>query len=368
MQINNFTIQVVNDHRMFYMLDKISGDNESIFLFKETPSGRLEHTLFQAYRMANNKVLIAFPFEMPRMTDYNYVAVCGEIEEIVNTQCYERIHNIYTKTPDNDKGCFAFANSLPVVLDIETGRCDINNYGPINFTKNGLIAEPLVDDVNKLITYEPILSVNGVGHIIFIHMKDDEELAELVINNFEIPTAARTFMEILKVMTEWAEVHEPPFNNREPVVDKTIQLFETIGLDNDLVDHIKTNQVDMQVAQFLLGNPNARVRPNGVLPLTTEVENWLLSKLCFMTLSKLLEFYPDAWDTEEVLEKEKEIFTPRMIGCFSNYKMEYYTDSLDNIEYCVNTAVFNIGDESLRNFLTGYFEMLKCKRNLLNNI
>jgi hypothetical protein len=368
MQINNFTIQVVNDYRMFYMLDKISGDNESIFLFKETPSGRVEHTLFQAYRMANNKVLIAFPFEIPRMTDYNYVAVCGEIEEIVNTQCYERIHNIYTKTPDNDKGIFAFTNSLPVVLDSQTNRCDMNNYGPSSFTKDGSSPKSAIVDASKLTIYEPLLSINGIGHIVYMYFPDATDLGETAINNFEIPTVARTFMEVLKVMTEWAEVYEPPFNNREPVVNKTIQFFETIGLDNDLVDHVKTNQVDMQVAQFLLGNPNARVRPNGVLPLTTEVENWLLSKLCFMTLSKLLEFYPDAWNAKEVLEKEKEIFTPRMIGCFSNYKMEYYTDSLDNIEYCVNTAVFNIGDESVRNFLTGYFEVLKCKRNLLNSI
>ena len=368
MQINNFTLQVLNDHRMFYMLDKISGDNESIFLFKETPSGRVEHTLFQAYRMANNKVLIAFPFEKQQTPDYNYVAVCGGIEEIVNTQCYERVRDIYTKAPNNNKGVFAFTNSLPVILDTQTNRCDMNNYGPSVFTKDNSVLEADAVDVSKLEIYEPLLSVDGIGYIIYMYIPNATDLGDRGINNFEIPVATRTFMEVLKLMLEWSNVYEEPFNNREPVVESSVKFFKAIGVDSNLVEHIQTNQVDMQVAQFLLGNPNARVRPEGVLPLTTEVENWFLSKLSFMTLSKLLEFYPDAWNTVEVLDKEKEVFASRLSNAFSNYKMEYYSDSLDDITYCVNTAVMNIGNESVRSFLTSYFEILKVKRNLLNSI
>lgn len=366
MQINEFQLQVLNDHKVFYMLDKISGDNESVFLFKETPSGRVEKTFFQAYKMRDNKVLIAFPNEMLTTTDYNYIAVAGGVEESINIQCYERIHNIYTKTPDNDKGVFAFTNSLPIVFDIETGRCDTENYGPAGFSRDGSVAEPIVDDVSKLITYEPILSVNGLGHIIFFHMKDDEDLAEWGVNNFEIPSVARTLMELFKIMTEWTQVYEPPFSNREPIAENTIKFFETVGADNNFIDHVKANQVDMQVVQFLLGNPNARVRPEGILPLTSEVENWLLPKLCFMTLSKLLQFYPDAWDAVEVLQKEKEVFALRLNNAFARYQMDYHPDSLDDTTYCVNTAVMNAANENLRGFLTPYFEVLKVKRDLLN--
>jgi hypothetical protein len=368
MQINEFKLQVLNDHKVFYMLDKISGDNESVFLFKETPSGRVEKTFFQAYRMRDNKVLIAFPNDTVPATDYNYIAVADDVEESINIQCYEKIHNIYTKAPDNDKGVFAFTNSLPIVLDVETGRCDTDNYGPISFTKNGSAPKPLMDDISKLITYEPILSVNSVGHIVFFHMKDDEDLADLGVNNFEVPSIARTLMELLKIMAEWTQVYEPPFNNREPVAENTIKFFETVGADNNFINHVKSNQVDMQVVQFLLGNPNARVRPDGVLPLTAEVENWLLPKLCFMTLSKLLQFYPDAWDASEVLQKEKEVFVSRITNSVARYKMEYHPDTLDDINYCVNTAVMNIGNEDMRSFLTSYFEVLKFKRDTLNSL
>lgn len=368
MQINEFKLQVLNDHKFFYMLDKISGNHESVFLFKETPSGRIEKTVFQAYKMRNNKVLIAFPNDTVPTTDYNYVAVAGNVEELINIQCYERIHNIYTKAPDNDKGVFAFVNSLPVIHDIETGRCDTGEYGPINFTKDGSIPKPLMDDVSKLITYEPILSVNGIGHIVFFHMKNDEDLAELAINNFEIPNVARTLMEVFKIMVEWTQVYESPFYNREPISENSVKFFEAIGAGSDLISHIKDSQVDMQVVQFLLGNPNARVRPDGILPLTSEVKNWLLPKLCFMTLSKLLEFYPDAWDTDEILEKEKEVFAFRVNNAFSRYQMEYHPDSLDDTTYCVNTAVMNSGNETLRSFLTSYFELLKFKRDTLNSL
>jgi hypothetical protein len=368
MQINEFKLQVLNDHKVFYMLDKINADHEAVFLFKETPSGRVEKTFFQAYKMNDNKVLIAFPNEMLTTTDYNYIAVAGDVEESINIQCYEKIHSIYTKTPDNDMGVFAFTNSLPIVFDIETGRCDTENYGPAGFSRDGSVAEPIVDDVSKLITYEPVLSVNGLGHIIFFHMKDDEDLAEWGVNNFEIPSVARTLMELLKIMVEWAEVYKPPFNNKEPITEKIIKFFETVGADSSFIDHVKANQVDMQVVQFLLGNPNARVRPDGVLPLTAEVESWLLPKLCFMTLSKLLEFYPNALDAGEILEKEKEVFSSRTARAFSRYGMEYRQDSLDEIGYCVNTAVMNVGNEDIRTFLTSYFELLKFKRDMLNSM
>jgi hypothetical protein len=368
MQINEFQLQVLNDYKVFYMLDKISGDHESVFLFKETPSGRVEKTFFQAYKMRDNKVLIAFPNDTIPATDYNYIAVSDGVEESINIQCYERIHNIYNKTPDNDKGVFGFFHSLPVIQDIETGRCDANNYGPISFTKNGSVPKPLMDDVSKLVTYEPILSVNGVGHVVFLSMKDEQDLVELTVNNFEIPSIARTLMELLKIMAEWADVYEPPFNNREPVAEKTIKFFETVGADNNFINHVKSNQVDMQVVQFLLGNPNARVRPDGILPLTSEVENWLLPKLCFMTLSKLLQFYPDAWDASEVLQKEKEVFVSRITNSVARFKMEYHPDTLDDINYCVNNAVMNIGNEDMRSFLTPYFEVLKFKRDTLNSL
>jgi hypothetical protein len=368
MQINEFKLQVLNDHKVFYMLDKISGDHEAVFLFKETPSGRVEQTFFQAYKMRDNKVLIAFPNDPPPATDYNYIAVAENMEESINIQCYERIHNIYNKTPDNDKGVFGFLNSLPVILDIETGRCDANNYGPIFFTKDGSLPKPLMDDVSKLVTYEPILSVNGVGHIVFISMKDEEDLVDLTVNHFEVPSFAKTFMEVLKIMVEWTQVYDSPFNNREPVAENTVKFFETVGADSNFIDHVKTNQVDMQVVQFLAGNPNARVRPEGVLPLTTEVENWLLPRLSFMTLSKLLEFYPDAWDVNEVLQKEKEVFITRAKNVFSLYGMEYHSDSLDDIPYCADTAFVKSGNEDVRNFVTSYFEMLKFKRDMLNSL
>jgi hypothetical protein len=368
MQINEFKLQVLNDHKVFYMLDKISGDHESVFLFKETPSGRVEQTFFQAYKMRDNKVLIAFPKEPPPATDYNYIAVAENMEESINIQCYERIHNIYTKAPDNDKGVFVFCNSLPVVQDIETGRCDKDNYGPVSFTKDGSTPKPLMDDISKLITYEPILSINGVGHIIFFHMKDDAYLANLGVNNFEVPSVARTLMEVLKIMVEWTQVYEPPFNNREPIVENSIKFFEEVGTDNNFIDHLKANQVDMQVVQFLAGNPNARVRPEGILPLTVEAENWLLPRLSFMTLSKLLEFYPDAWDASEILKKEKEVFFTRASNMFSRYGMEYHTDSLDDIKYCVDTAVVNVGNEDMRSFINTQFEIIKFKRDMLNSL
>jgi hypothetical protein len=87
---------------------------------------------------------------------------------------------------------------------------------------------------------------------LIIQFKDDKDLVDLTVNNFEVPSIARTLMELLKIMVEWTQVYEPPFNNREPVAENTVKFFETIGADNDFIDHVKANQVDMGWSLVLL--------------------------------------------------------------------------------------------------------------------
>jgi hypothetical protein len=350
------------------MLEKINGDSDSVFIYKNTPDGMVELTHFQAYRMANNEVLVAMFDDAKMVTDYEYIAVSGEIEEGFCTQLFERVANIYNKPPTNDDGVFVFVNSLPVVLDNQTFRCDMTRFGPTRFTEDGSYGEPMTKGLEQIITYEPILSINGVGHIIFMHERDDIETADKVVNDFEIPAATRTLSELLKLMTEWVQTTEPPFNGTDPIAVHAKNFLEAIGMDETLIEHIKANQVDMQVVNYFSGSETARVRPDNVMPLTAEVESWLLPKFSFMTLSKLLEFYPDAWDADELLNKEKEVFVTRTSNAFSRYGMEYHSDSLDDIEYCVNLAVVNTGSEDARGFFTSVFNLLKFKRDTLNSL
>jgi hypothetical protein len=369
MQINNFKLQVLNDFKSFYMLQKINGDDTSVFLHQETPEGKKEITSFQAYKMANNKVLIAFFEDTKISQDYNYVATSNGIEEIIPTQIYEKIIQTCRKPVSNNNGFFLFSNSLHITPDKEPSRCDLNKLGPTVFTKDNSYGEILFDDVSQLLIFEPIISFNGVGHILFAELKNNTELENKMINNWETPSSARTFSELLKLMIEWSETTEEPFNNTEPIAVAAKKFFETVGINQEIINHIKSNQVEMQVVNYLMGSENARVRPDGVLPLTVEIENWLLSKVCFITLSKLLEFYPDAWDRKEVLNKEKEVFNTRAINGFAEYKMTYYEDSLEDIDYCVETAAafLNI-PSSYRSFLISYFDLLKFKKQTLQDI
>jgi hypothetical protein len=220
-----------------------------------------------------------------------------------------------------------------------------------------------------MITFEPLLSVNGVGHVLFIHLKDDAEIADSVVNNFEIPSSTRTLSELFKLMIEWGQTTEEPFNNSEPIAVNSKKFLELVGMDEEMISHIKANQVDMQVVNYFSGSETARVRPNNVVPMTSEIENWLLPKFCFMTLSKLLEFYPGSWDKQEILDKEKEVFNTYLVSHFSKYGITYYENTMDDINYCVDTAISfrNIPDSS-RGFLTLYFNLLKFKRDTLNSL
>jgi hypothetical protein len=82
----------------------------------------------------------------------------------------------------------------------------------------------------------------------------------------------------------------------------------------------------------------------------------------------LLEFYPDAWDKQEIINKEKDVFVYRTNHVFSRYGMEYHPDSLDDIKYCIDTAVLKTGSEEARAFFDSIFNLLKFKRDLLEEM
>ena len=65
-------------------------------------------------------------------------------------------------------------------------------------------------------------------------------------------------------------------------------------------------QIPMQIANYLMGNTNARQRPDGVLPITDDVKDLLFGRLASCSVAALEYLNPGMWDLEELLSKEQE--------------------------------------------------------------
>ena len=310
--ITDFNLDVLNEQRMFYMIQKDSSLLDFDAIYWKTPAGLEAVDGYKLHRMQNNMVLISFAKELAQHSKYNLV-IQGKNStvdnEIVPLQFFQRIEPFYNASVDNSDGGFMFFGSEIVQVAATPWRCDYQMYGPKRFEVHNSVLGNFLDNfaLDRIITYEPIISVNSVGHLVFLHCSDDEELSEIVFQNDYHPSSARTLSECVKQIVEWADVSKSPFNNSEAIAVTANQFLLGAGFDDELCELVRQNQVPMQVAQFLMGNENARRRPDGVQPLFSELDQFVRRNVSNLSLTAILDLYPDAWDREVVLERELEV-------------------------------------------------------------
>ena len=312
MKIQDFLLNNTARFASYFMLKKITSNSENIDVYLEIPTGRLAcNEGFSAYKMQDGSVVLSSMFPWMYRQSNNFIATNGIEEEIVQSEFFEQVETIHKKLPSNTEGMFVFADSAKASLNpfqdiiesVGESRCDVHFFGPEDFGVHSPYV--LTNSPETLISYERILSVNGVAHIIFLHASgDDSEVANNYINRNHIPHSARTFTECLKLITEWAETTEEPWNNQSNIAQKAKQFIDKIEFTEEFIQQIKDNQVDMQVVQYLLGSQDARQRPQNVKEMFPEVTTYLGKNLSHLSLAGLIKFYPNAWDYEEVLKAE----------------------------------------------------------------
>jgi hypothetical protein len=249
--------------------------------------------------MPNGKIIVAWKaFSIFSM--HNLVVLHNDIVENINLTPIERVIDIYDRPVDAQVGTFIFTNSDMILAPNLDWRCDNGKFGPKPFQE-----VKIIDQLSEIIMYEPILSVNGVGHLIYIEGVAKQELANNELSQGEMPTTGRTLWETLKLIREWSIVNNEPFNNSEAVSYKSNQFIRELKFTQEEIDVID-QQIPMQIANYIMGNTNARQRPDGILQITDDVKHLLFSRLSSCSLSSLEYLNPGMWDLEELLSKEKE--------------------------------------------------------------
>jgi hypothetical protein len=296
--VQPFTLEVIKTHKCFYLLRHITGASE-LQILHNTPAGHIDTDVADAFSMPNGKIIIAWKDPLTIGTMHNLLVIHESTTENVNLVSLERVIDIYDRPVDAQVGVFSFTNSDMIIAPSRDWRCDNGKFGPLPFAN----PEGIFEAPSGIVVYEPIISINGVGHIVYVEGIGKQELANAYLNTDTRPVSGRTLWETLKLIREWAIVNQEPFNNTEAVAHKAKTFIDELKLtetEQDVIDQ----QIPMQIANYLMGNTNARQRPDGVLPITDDVKDLLFSRLASGSISALEYMNPGMWDLQELLEKE----------------------------------------------------------------
>ena len=352
----NFSISDIGIYRLYYVLNKIT--DTTVTFYRRTPAGDELFEDVDILVMQDGHLVVALKHPFKYLPNMCLFAKHKDIEEVVNLNYWERIVDVYDTDIDHtDQGGFFFCSSKEMVIPEQEWRCDNTMYGPDHFgQRTGLLS------IDRLIAYEPILSLHGVGYLIYLHFHDDAEIRETVINNSEIPMGGMTISETFKIIYEWSEVSKEPFNNTETIAVKAKQFLDCFGFTPDLVD----NQVDMQVANYINGSTNARMRPAGVVANKSELIDFVKKNMACSSLSELCVQYPGMWDAQEILTAEQQTLNAG-IGRFNKFYAipeEWTFDNPDRyVEHCV--LYFN---PTIGPYIHNQIRLFKNKTLVLKNI
>lgn len=318
--IKPFTVDAVRHNESFYLLRTLNGD-ESITLHRDTPQGAevLADEEYELARMNDGRIMVCFRDAFRHSLKLNLIATQGDRSEVVNLQLFERVQPLYRLPVSNQNGIFIFTNSKVIELPQQDWRCDASFYGARLFDDEGTDETPLVTDIDRLITYEPIWNHNGVAHLLFIHMSDDADLAEFTVNGMIAPTGARTLSEAFRLIWEWAQLSKPPFSSDQLPAVRAAELIDSVVLSDALSDQIAASQSPMQVSNYFSGSTDARRRPSQVEPISEDLATLIKHTMSFMTLSALVAANPGVADLDAVLAAEQEMFAEqehRMVARF----------------------------------------------------
>lgn len=298
MTLPDFSPYAVQSDKMFYILDAI--DSDDVSLIRRTPAGDETFVEFTAHRLPNGQVLLAFPEHFRLATKGNLVALAGDREEVVNLTLYERLRPHYdrgTAFPSGEKGCFFFADSVAIHNPQDEWRCDTTAYGPKKYLAIGEERQEYLTNAGQLIVYEPVLSVNGIAHIIYLQRENSDEAREVMLNGDNLPTAAVTLSEMLKLIHEYALVADPPFSNPEDVAQDARDFLTALGFYPGLV----ADQAEMQVARYIRGHEDARRRPSDPRDNSDELRLFLKKRVAHGSLAGALSLYPGSGDIAQAV-------------------------------------------------------------------
>jgi len=359
MSVSFFNNTVIENYRLFYVLDHIT--DTSLEIYRRTPAGDDPFEDADVFVMDTGHLLVAIKHPFKHAGNICLIAKHEQTEEVVNLTPWERLVDVYDTGIDNtDQGFFIFCESRAIFDPELEWRCDNTMYGP----HAGFVQENsrVVPELNKILVYETIMSLHNVGYLIYLHLHDDIEIREKYKNNAEVPCVGLTLSEAFKLLYEWSEVAKEPFNSTQDIALKTKQFLETFGFSYDFID----DQADMQVANYLKGSNSARLRPEGIQPNKPELVRFVQKKMASSSLAFIHYLYPELTQLEGVAVREKEELDAGILRFREFYQVPLewpITDVERIVEHC--ELYFN---PTIGAYVHNQLRLFRNKEYILNQI
>lgn len=362
--MKRFSLEKIVDYRMFHVVKSVNQDTQNIALFHQNFNTRtfVDPSKYEVFAVGDSDILIAFSQLFEHVGKYNYIAVIDGLEYYVGLQPFERIVDFLDiEDDDPDNGVFVFLDSRPAVMDDQNWRCDYTLYGPRLFRPLTENDDPFFQDGSSIKIWEPIIGVNGIGHITYIKLQNDTEVRKLFVDNAVLPLSAATLPEMFKLIQEWSSVVGDPFNNVEAIAHKAKLFVDYFGIDESYTPF----HHDMQVYNYLKGHSMARLRPGGSSPMSEKLTNFVMSNISYMTFSKLVQLNPSYFDLSECIAAEFSALPEEWNRSLEFFRIDEdfaYGNVDDVLKYVSEYLPGALG------FAQNNFALLAKKRQLLDNI
>lgn len=267
---------------------------------RETHSLKIDATgkfvspyLYKLFTDERNNVFLAMN---EGVNTYTFTLKYREETHIINNIRHENIAELITRPKNSSVGFFKFMDSQPARRYSEE-RCDAARNGPAVFIREGQIAIGAAVNslrpfsLSDLEVYFSLLSVDGVGHLIYVKYFEgqNDSNEEFETNESDLPTASRSLLPTLKLIIEWAEMTESPWSSNEPVALAARNFLYRIQMPEEVKQEIEQNQGNMHVYRYLRGEKDARKQPpvEELSEMTPLTKTWLQSKMFYNNISHL---------------------------------------------------------------------------------
>jgi hypothetical protein len=186
-------------------------------------------------------------------------------------------------------------------------RCDTQTYGGKAYAILDGVKESSVnpETVNGQTIKLSLPLINSVGdaHIVYFKMvgqgTDYRDWPG-------VTRMSKSFVGAVKLLIEWSSLKEEPFNSTEEIVLDCASLLEKLEIGQDIIDEFIATQEDMPLYRYLKGMDNARSDFEESTTIGPLFNNWLKSKVRYVSLNSLVANYPQTINIDSnVLEQEK---------------------------------------------------------------
>lgn len=312
-----FTLNVLATHKCFFLLDRLPRNAQNVKVTILTPTGEEDVDFIDLFTMADGQTIAAWRHPMQKLPNHNLTATSGGVSQILNLNNIERVLPHFDRPVTATNGAFLFTDSAP--LPNGDWRCDRGMYGPVPFVVEKL--PRVFNEASELIVFEHLLTVNGVGSIIYIESRNETPRGTYLINNSVAPATTRTFQEMLRLVWEWAQMTESPFNSDERTAVQAKKFLDAMHL-TEIERDIIAGMPAMQIARFLSGAEDARSRPDNPSEMTGVVEDLLFNRMASSSLSFIVKRNPTLWDLDKIIVEEKK----QLVAGFNRFKTYYGID------------------------------------------